>query len=187
MNSYMRMSVRMRTSTHNLIFFICNCMIEYAYNLHLVGTWQNRVVPLDLFSPREVSAQDQEAGLCTTSQFPTQAARMISRDNSSQFPSLLEDMRNTPTGIFGSRNDSLREEAKQSSFFNKKARTLENVGQKGLLSSEINLSIPIRNMNATEDNMVKDTADMSHVVPDVAAAIEDLLEQTSKVKILVLL
>ncbi|KAF3447039.1 hypothetical protein FNV43_RR12219 [Rhamnella rubrinervis] len=180
-----------RKVTHLLCKFAYGPKYEAAckWRIHSVTSeWifecvnQNRVVPLDLFSPREVSAQDQEAGLCTTSQFPTQAVRMISRDNSSQFPSLLEEMRNTQTEIFGSRNDSLGEEAKQLSFFNKRARTLENVGEKVLLSSEINLSIPILNKNSTEDNMVKDTADVSHVVPDVAAAIEDLLEQTSKIQ-----
>lgn len=142
---------------------------------------------MDSFCPREVNAQDQEAGLCTTSQFPTQAVRMTSSDIPSQFPSQLEDMRNSPTEIFGGTNDSFREEAKQFSFFNKKARILDNIGEKGLLSSETNLSIPACNMNSTEDNKVKDTSNGSHVVPDVAAAIEDLLEQTSKVKILIFL
>jgi hypothetical protein len=33
--------------------------------------------------------------------------------------------------------------------------------------------------------MLKDAREATHAVPDVAAAIEDLLEQTSKVKMLI--
>lgn len=152
----------------------------------IFGVWQNRVVPLVSFCPKEVSAQDQEAGLCTMSQFPTQAVRMVSKDTPSQIPSQVEDMRNSQTESICCKNGNLREEAKQLSF-SKKARVLENVFEKGLLSSETHLSLPLCNMNSAEDNMAKHTVEVSHVVPDVAAAIEDLLEQTSKVKLLIFL
>ncbi|XP_015885769.3 uncharacterized protein LOC107421117 isoform X3 [Ziziphus jujuba] len=177
--------------THLLCKFVNGPKYEAAckWGIHsITSEWifecvkQNRVVPLDSFCPKEVSAQDQEAGLCTFSQFPTQAVRMISRDTPSQIPSQLEDMRNSPTESIGCKTGSLREEAEQLSSFSKKARVLENVGKKGLLSSETHLSLPICNMNSAEDNMAKDTDEVSHVVPDVAAAIEDLLEQTSKIQ-----
>lgn len=147
---------------------------------------QNKIVPLDRFSPKEISAQDQEAGLFTMSQFSTQAVRMISGDNPSQFPSQSEDIRTSLTGTVGVRTE-IFEGAKQSSMFSKKARLLEDDGQKGLVSSGVHPSVPISNANSVRDNTPKDMDEASPVVPDVAAAIEDLLEQTSKVNTLVIL
>lgn len=146
--------------------------------------WQNKLVPLDLFSPKEVTAQDQEAGLCTMSQFPSQAVRTISGDNPSQFPSHSRNIRTSPSRVIGGRNGSVGEGegAKHLSTLSKKARLLEDEVQKCLLSTGVHGSAPVCNTNSGDDNMAKDTNEMSRVVPDVAAAIEDLLEQTSKVK-----
>ncbi|KAK7861183.1 dna topoisomerase 2-binding protein 1-a [Quercus suber] len=141
---------------------------------------QNEVVALDSFCPKEVTVQDQEAGLCTTSQFPTQAVRMVSGDSPSCFPSQSQDLRNTATQCTFSRNDSFKEESEQSSVFNKRAKLLEDDEQKDLPSSKVHLRDPI-NLNAIGDNITKDNGEVSHAVPDVAAAIEDLLEQTSKI------
>lgn len=143
---------------------------------------QNEVVALDPFCPKEVTAQDREAGLCTMSQFPTQAMRMISGDGSSQFPSQQQDLRNIPTQCTVSRNDNFKGEPRQSSVCNKKARLLEDDDQKGLPSSGVHLNDSIYNMNSTRDKISRDNVEVSHAVPDVAAAIEDLLEQTSKVQ-----
>ncbi|XP_075647353.1 uncharacterized protein LOC142618322 isoform X2 [Castanea sativa] len=140
---------------------------------------QNEVVALDSFCPKEVTVQDQEAGLCTTSQFPTQAVRMVSGDSPSCFPSQSQDLRNTATQCTFSRNDSFKEESEQSSVFNKRAKLLDDDDQKDLPSSKVHLRDPI-NLNAIGDNITKDNGEVSHAVPDVAAAIEDLLEQTSK-------
>lgn len=38
------------------------------------------MVALDPFRPKAASAQDRDAGLCTMTQYPTQAARMVSGD-----------------------------------------------------------------------------------------------------------
>ncbi|XP_075647352.1 uncharacterized protein LOC142618322 isoform X1 [Castanea sativa] len=141
---------------------------------------QNEVVALDSFCPKEVTVQDQEAGLCTTSQFPTQAVRMVSGDSPSCFPSQSQDLRNTATQCTFSRNDSFKEESEQSSVFNKRAKLLDDDDQKDLPSSKVHLRDPI-NLNAIGDNITKDNGEVSHAVPDVAAAIEDLLEQTSKI------
>ncbi|KAM3683038.1 hypothetical protein ACB094_12G115800 [Castanea mollissima] len=141
---------------------------------------QNEVVALDSFCPKEVTVQDQEAGLCTTSQFPTQAGRMVSGDSPSCFPSQSQDLRNTATQCTFSRNDSFKEESEQSSVFNKRAKLLDDDDQKDLPSSKVHLRDPI-NLNAIGDNITKDNGEVSHAVPDVAAAIEDLLEQTSKI------
>ncbi|KAE8637254.1 hypothetical protein CSA_018903, partial [Cucumis sativus] len=45
-----------------------------------------KIVSLDLYRPKEVKAQDRATGLCTVSQFPTQAAPMIANESISQFP-----------------------------------------------------------------------------------------------------
>lgn len=144
------------------------------------------MIPLDPFPPKEVTAHDREAGLCTVSQFPTQAVRMVSADGPSQFISPLEDLRTTSTqamvgksdSIASSRNHSLRDEAKQQSPHWKRARIQEDEGHDIL--SGVHLSDPVCNMTSNGDNILRD--EVSHVVPDVAAAIEDLLEQASKVK-----
>ncbi|KAL4596130.1 hypothetical protein ACB092_12G142000 [Castanea dentata] len=141
---------------------------------------QNEVVALGSFRPKEVTVQDQEAGLCTTSQFPTQAVRMVSGDSPPCFPSQSQDLRNTATQCTFSRNDSFKEESEQSSVFNKRAKLLDDDDQKDLPSSNVHLRDPI-NLNAIGDNITKDNGEVSHAVPDVAAAIEDLLEQTSKI------
>lgn len=113
------------------------------------------------------------------SQYPTQAVQMISAGNSSECPSQSQDLRTSSGENIGSRNDSLREEASEPSFCNKKARVSEDDGEKGLLSSGVHLRIPVC---TTGDRKVKSSGEVSQVVPDVASAIEDLLEQTSKVK-----
>ncbi|XP_035541604.1 DNA topoisomerase 2-binding protein 1-A [Juglans regia] len=142
---------------------------------------QNEVVALDPFCPKEVTIQDREAGLCTLSQFPTQAVPVISRDGASQFSSQSQNLGNTQTQCTVSRNDSFKELPKQSSVCNKRARLLENDDQKSLPLSGVCLRDPICNKNPAGDNISKDNGEVSHAVPDVAAAIEDLLEQTSKI------
>ncbi|XP_024162832.1 DNA topoisomerase 2-binding protein 1 isoform X1 [Rosa chinensis] len=138
---------------------------------------QNKVIALDQFYPKEVTAEDREAGLCTTSQYPTQDFRMISVGNPSQCPSQSQDRSFSPPQAIGRRNDNIREEAKALSC-NKKARVLEDVDQSGLLSSGISSSIP---SYTTGDKKVNAFGEVSQVVPDVASAIEDLLEQTTKI------
>ncbi|GLT55836.1 hypothetical protein SLA2020_289240 [Shorea laevis] len=164
---------------------ICSVTPEWIYDCVRL----NQVVSPDSFFPKEVTAQDQEAGLCTVSQFPTQAFPMISSDNPLEFTSHSQDHRNAPTqtvngkngSIIGSGCDGSGNEGKISAFHNKKARLLKDDYQNHLLSSVVNLSNPVWNENSTGSNKVKDTGEVAHVVPDVAAAIEDLLEQTSKI------
>lgn len=158
---------------------VCFLFLKLMTLLHC---WQNKIVALDPFSPKEVTVQDREAGLCNMSQFPTQAGWMISGDGSSQFPSQSQHQGNTPIQSTVSRDDSFKEEPKQSSVCNKRARLLENDNQKSLPSSGVYLIDPICNIDSIGDNISKDKGEVSHAVPDVAAAIEDLLEQTSKVE-----
>ncbi|XP_059630648.1 uncharacterized protein LOC132273665 isoform X2 [Cornus florida] len=139
---------------------------------------QNEVVSPSSFCPKEVTSKDQEAGFCTMSQYPSQAIRMISGDNASQFPSQSQDPRIQTQGI-GSRSDSSREELNHSSIRNKKARLLGDDSQRGLLSCGVNQNDPIWRMSSTENNIAENIEEVSPAIPDVASAIEDLLEQTN--------
>ncbi|KAL7208690.1 hypothetical protein ACSBR1_030429 [Camellia fascicularis] len=141
---------------------------------------QNEVVAPSPFCPKEVTSQDREAGLCTLSQYPTQATRMISGDNASQFRSQSQDPRNIQSRAIGT-SDNSREEAKFSSICGKRARLFEEDIDKGILSSGSNHSDPTCKMTSTGNNIPQNTGEVSNAVPDVAAAIEDLLAQTSKI------
>ncbi|XP_061372178.1 uncharacterized protein LOC133314681 isoform X2 [Gastrolobium bilobum] len=140
---------------------------------------QNGVVAIDRFLPKEVTAQDQEAGICTVSQNPTQAVRMIS-DMPSQLPSQTQNLRNMANKNIGSGVDNHGTDSKITSIYSKKARPVEEPGLHEKVPSAVNSGIHVHDMNFSENNMLKDAGEVSHVVPDVAAAIEDLLEQTSK-------
>ncbi|XVE60277.1 hypothetical protein DITRI_Ditri05aG0115900 [Diplodiscus trichospermus] len=147
---------------------------------------QDKVVSLDPFCPKEVTAQDREAGLCTVTQFPTQAVQMMSVDIPSQFTSQSQDLRVQALGVknessSGGRNDGPRDEAEQSYVHLKRARHLEDDDQDGLLASGVHLFEPVLDKNSTENNRTKIAGEAAQVLPDVATAIEDFLEQTSKV------
>ncbi|KAK7275610.1 hypothetical protein RIF29_16729 [Crotalaria pallida] len=141
---------------------------------------QNEVLAIDRFLPKEVTAQDQEAGACTVSQFPTQAAQMIS-DMPSQLPSQSLNSRNTPNMNISSEANTHRTDYKISSNYSKKARLVEEPNLYGKVASVVDSGIHVNNINFSEDNVHYDGWEVSHAVPDVAAAIEDLLEQTSKI------
>ncbi|KAJ1397083.1 BRCT domain [Sesbania bispinosa] len=141
---------------------------------------QNGVIAIDQFLPKEVTAQDQEAGLCTVSQFPTQAVQMIS-DMPSQFPSQSQNLVNTTNkNVGGEMENNHATDSKVSNIYSKKARLVDEPGLYDKVPS-VNSGTHVYDMNFSKDNMLKDTGEVSHAVPDVAAAIEDLLEQTSKV------
>ncbi|PSS19454.1 [Protein-PII]-UMP uridylyl-removing enzyme like [Actinidia chinensis var. chinensis] len=138
------------------------------------------------FCPKEVTSLDREAGLCTMSQYPTEATRMISGENSSQFQSVSDDLRTVHTEAIG-RSHSSRKEAKVSTFSCKRARLLEDYSYKGLQSSGLNQSNSISRIISSGNNILQNNGEVSLAILDVAAAIEDLLEQTSKVKLTVLI
>ncbi|XWS23683.1 hypothetical protein CRYUN_Cryun28dG0036000 [Craigia yunnanensis] len=102
--------------------------------------------------------------------------------------SCLEDLRTQALGvknesIIGGRNYGSRDEAKQSIVHLKRARHSEDDDQNGLLVSGVHLYEPLLNENSTEINNTKIVGEAAQVLPDVGvvAAIEDLLEQTSKI------
>lgn len=130
-----------------------------------------------MYRPKEVTAQDTEAGLCTVSQFPTQAVQMIARESQSQFPIHSAIQNDQSAGTIGSSMG----EVKQLSYINKKPKLLDEAKQKCPLFVGNSLTHSDCNLNSTKETTSKSSVVTSHV-PDVASAIEDLLEQTSKVK-----
>ncbi|XP_006345369.1 DNA topoisomerase 2-binding protein 1 [Solanum tuberosum] len=138
---------------------------------------QNKIVSADPFYPKEVTSEDREAGACTVSQFPTQAFGMISGDTASQ---PLQELVNVRTEAFAGRSTA-KEEKKYSSRWNKKARLLVVEEPKCSLPCSPKESNAFCGASPPEKNLTGSTNEGSSAVPDVAAAIEDLLEQTSKI------
>ena len=106
---------------------------------------------------------------------------MMSVDSPFQFMSQLQNLRTQALGvknesIIGGRNNSFRNEAKQSSVHFKRARHLEDDDQNGQLASGVHLCELVLNENSTENNKSKISEEAAHVLLDVgvAVAIEDL-------------
>ncbi|XP_068471908.1 uncharacterized protein [Phaseolus vulgaris] len=140
---------------------------------------QNGVVATDRFLPKEVTAQDREAGICTGSQFPTQAAQMIS-DMPSQLSSQSQILRGITNKNVGCGVDNHEANFKKPSVYSKKARLVEEPCLSTKMPFASNSGIHAYEKNFSEDNMIIDAGEVCPTVPDVASAIEDLLEQTSK-------
>ncbi|XP_039170840.1 DNA topoisomerase 2-binding protein 1-like isoform X3 [Eucalyptus grandis] len=136
---------------------------------------QNKLIPSEQFCPKEVS--EQEAGLCAMTQFPSQIVQTISGDHPSQFPSQSQDMRITQNQ---NRHRFSWEEIDNSSS-SKKARVTPDNAPKDLCSFREHLSYPTNNSDCSKGEKLNNSGEAADAVPDVAAAIEDLLEQTSKI------
>ncbi|XP_049346030.1 uncharacterized protein LOC125810603 isoform X2 [Solanum verrucosum] len=142
---------------------------------------QNKIVSADPFYPKEVTSEDRDAGACTVSQFPTQAFGMISGDTASQPQTQPpQELVNVRTEAFAGRSTA-KEEKKYSSRWNKKARLLVVEEPKCSLPCSPKESNAFCGASPPEKNLTGSTNEGSSAVPDVAAAIEDLLEQTSKI------
>ncbi|XP_011091797.1 DNA topoisomerase 2-binding protein 1-A isoform X2 [Sesamum indicum] len=174
--------------THLLCKFADGDKFEAAcrWGIHVVtAEWiyecamKNKVVDLKGFYPKELTSQDREAGLYFVSQYPTQSVRMTSGDDASQCLSQLQDQSNmqrvASTGCMARYKDN------DSSNGSKRARLLGNDSIKHPLSFVSAADNSVNRKNPTENNVTECTREPS-VVPDVAAAIEDLLEQTSKIQ-----
>ncbi|XP_056693794.1 uncharacterized protein [Spinacia oleracea] len=118
---------------------------------------KNDIVSLDNFHPEEVP-QDPDAGLCTVTQYPTQAAKLISIDDSSQFSSQSQDLKKENT--------------------TRSSKRLRLSASKGVSDQDGQT----HTNSATVEIINDDAKENDQGVPDVAAAIEDLLEQTSKIQ-----
>ncbi|KAG1369945.1 putative NAD kinase 2, chloroplastic [Cocos nucifera] len=128
---------------------------------------QDMMVALDPFLPKPATIQDREAGLCTVSQYPTQAACMVSGVVPSQLLSDSQGAVDNSKQNSGIMNDSLCEEPEHLSTFGKRSR----------------LSECMSNIDASKKHKVPENLmGGSNAVPDVADAIEDLLAQSTKIQ-----
>ncbi|KAL6548814.1 hypothetical protein OROHE_008659 [Orobanche hederae] len=175
--------------THLLCKFADGEKYEAAYKcgIHVVtAEWmyecatQNKVVDLERFRPKELTSQDRREGLYSVSQYPIQCAKMTS--DISQESSPLQDLRNMQT-IASTMGCMERDEENYSSIGSKRARVSGNDSIKCPQSCESTIDVDnsLNMKNTTEYNATENIGEVP-VVPDVAAAIEDLLEQTSKIQ-----
>ncbi|KAK1267690.1 hypothetical protein QJS04_geneDACA000015 [Acorus gramineus] len=121
---------------------------------------QNKLVPLDPFRPKEVTSQDKEAQVCTTSQYPTQAAGMASGDtlsqlNESQAPNIsTERTGNTVIVVYVL-----------------------------ILDRSVPQNVTTYRSDSTKTKNLEDAREVPDAVPDVAAVIEDLLAESDMVRV----
>ncbi|KAL8144099.1 hypothetical protein V2J09_017131 [Rumex salicifolius] len=141
---------------------------------------QDKVVALDSFRPKEPSDRDLRAGLCTLSQYPSQAVQVLSGDSSQRSTQSLTLKPVTEnTKMLG---NSSRKEDEATMLPRKKTRLFGEVNSAdglGLLSGSDKVVSP--SLSSRGGNTQLYPKENSQAVPDVAAAIEDLLEQTTKI------
>ncbi|KAI3513562.1 hypothetical protein L1887_20898 [Cichorium endivia] len=144
---------------------------------------QNKVVAASQFSPKEATVSDREAGFCTVSQYPSQAVRVVSSSDASQLPSQSQDFKTNDSQLPDkTRTSSIRKEVKSSVMGSKRSKLSQEGSIKGTLSSGLIPIDPVSRIIPTENKVTEVGGGVSKsLVPDVAAAIEDLLEQTSKI------
>ncbi|CAN0928417.1 DNA topoisomerase 2-binding protein 1 [Linum grandiflorum] len=148
---------------------------------------QDKVVDFAPFEPKEITQQDQEDGLCTVSQFPSQSVWKVPGEPSSQARSESQTVTNLQLPI-PKKTISSMQGAREFIHPSKRPRNVQPGDKTSLPSSGVYSSDSILNTNSKQDlnissaigNISKDSSDTSHTVPDVAA-IEYLLEQTSKI------
>ncbi|XP_049935971.1 uncharacterized protein LOC116268065 isoform X2 [Nymphaea colorata] len=141
---------------------------------------QDTVVSTDLFLPKAVTAQDIEAGICTMSQYPTQAGQLISGEVSSQWrkndPGMVRRKINGhgfPGGEEQSRELNKRMRGTESSIS-------KDVGLTEIFFCQENVSKVLKTKKNQE--LGESAPESEGMVSDVAAAIEDLLAQSRKMQ-----
>nr|XP_009405909.1 PREDICTED: DNA topoisomerase 2-binding protein 1 isoform X1 [Musa acuminata subsp. malaccensis] len=121
---------------------------------------QNMMVAVDPFRPKPVTTEDGEAGICTVSQYPTQAACMIYGCVPSQLPSEFQELNVNTTRKTGHCQEEY----------------VSALGKRSRLSECDSNGDASKKTKVPEDQVGPDA------VPDVADAIEDLLAQSSKIQ-----
>ncbi|KAM0908938.1 hypothetical protein ACQ4PT_015124 [Festuca glaucescens] len=121
---------------------------------------QDTLIPFDQFQPKPPTSQDKDAGLCTVSQFPTQAANTTSKIDS---PESLGEFQVPRSSSKHSSGSSISKEKIASSSVNKRRRS--ETGKANDTSG---------NTGRTEKHVDNSS------VPGVADCIEDLLVQSSR-------
>ncbi|KAK9162399.1 hypothetical protein Syun_003301 [Stephania yunnanensis] len=129
---------------------------------------QDAIVSTDPFRPKDATAHDREAGLCKTSQNPMHSSQMVCGDVASQL--LIQSQ------VTKKLNGTIIED----NIFTKRAKLMEDDGHKQVPPAEICMDISANNVESIGKGSV--AGEVPHIVPDVAAAIEDLLEQSNKIQ-----
>lgn len=173
------MNAPCRSLQHHSFPFTSICFLLHIFFLTqlLFILRQNKVVDLKGFYPKELTSQDRQAGSYSVSQYPNHSDRITSGDDTSQHLSQSQDLRNMHTVD----STVMARDADNYSSGSKRARYLGNDSIKHSLSCVSTIDNSVNRKNHTENNVTENSREVSSVVPDVAAAIEDLLEQTSKV------
>ncbi|XP_076924900.1 uncharacterized protein LOC143587514 [Bidens hawaiensis] len=112
---------------------------------------QNKVVATSQFQPKEATMSDREAGMCTTSQYPTQAFRMISSTSDSQ----LTGQPKEPITNVACIDDSISTKRVKYSNVSKNPRLSQDGSIKGSLSLASIPTNPICKNIVTKDGSVK--------------------------------
>ncbi|KAL7126194.1 hypothetical protein ABFS83_14G169100 [Erythranthe nasuta] len=175
--------------THLLCKFADGDKYEAAsrWGVHIVtAEWiyecamQNKVVDLKRFYPKELTSQERQSGLNSLSQYPTESFSMPSGNDVSQYPDQWQHLKNMQT------DPSTRCMARDNKEFPngsiKKARLSENSSINHQLSDDATTPCSVNVKDSTDAIVNGNTTEATPVVPDVAAAIEDFLEQTSKIQ-----
>lgn len=113
------------------------------------------------------------------SQYPTQAVKMVSGDGASQLTSQSLDLKCLRTELTAGISD--RAEADHARRVKKRAKLSDSDLRNSVLPSIKSPINSICEINTKESFPTEKPVEVSFAVPDVAAAIEDLLEETSKV------
>ncbi|CAH2067715.1 unnamed protein product, partial [Thlaspi arvense] len=186
-----------RKMTHLLCIFATGDKYEAASRWGIVSVtsdWiyecvrQNRVVCPDNFHPKELTTQDQDAGLGLASQFHTQFASMASRDNGSLLGSHSEDREKTQSfaGKYGCGkgevNNRLEDIGREQSFPSKKAKLLGDGQESDVFPVGEHPSHCARPLKPIDSIVSGSAVASGREVPDVADTIEDLLKQSSKIQ-----
>ncbi|KAL5204766.1 hypothetical protein ABZP36_009637 [Zizania latifolia] len=157
--------------THLICKFASGPKYEAYYNRGIptiTAEWlfecvrQDTIVPFDQFQPKPPTSQDRDAGLCTVSQYPTQASKTISRFDCSE---PLSESQLPSSSKHNAGNAYVNEEPIDLGV--SKRRRLSQFG-----------SANNRPGNTGRTEKHQDSTS----VPDVADAIEDLLVQSSKIQ-----
>ncbi|KAL1545273.1 DNA topoisomerase 2-binding protein 1-A-like [Salvia divinorum] len=135
---------------------------------------QNKVVDVKWFLPKELTSEDRQAGTYFMSQYPAHSDRITSADDVSQHPSQPHDLGNVHTidsSVMSRDGELYSSSSKRAKLGNDSEKHSSSCFTVDNFVSRMNYAD-----NSTENYRVPS------VVPDVAAVIEDLLEQTSKIQ-----
>ncbi|KAG9159286.1 hypothetical protein Leryth_019890 [Lithospermum erythrorhizon] len=133
---------------------------------------QNKVIDPDPFHPKQATSQEREAGLCTMSQYPTQAFQMTSGDNASQLPIQSEELKNVQNESHPRKVVGFEETVPPSSCRKREASIAENpTSMLSSVSKQFDHGLTVL---STKNNMEESAKVVSEFHDDVAA-IEDLL------------